>query len=65
MTRASIRAQSDDVAATLAAIAEKNPLGRMGAPEDMARTVAFLASDDAAYITGQEIMVSGGAGLAI
>ena len=49
----------------MAAIAEKNPFGRLGVPEDMARTVAFLASDDAAYITGQEIMVAGGGGLAI
>lgn len=65
MTRTSLRAQSDDVAAVMAAIAEKNPFGRLGVPEDMARTVAFLASDDAAYITGQEIMVAGGAGLAI
>ena len=36
------------------------PLGRIGAPEDIAKTVAFLGSDDAAYITGQTIAVSGG-----
>jgi NAD(P)-dependent dehydrogenase (short-subunit alcohol dehydrogenase family) len=30
----------------------------------VAATIAFLASDDAAYITGQEILVAGGAGLA-
>jgi NAD(P)-dependent dehydrogenase (short-subunit alcohol dehydrogenase family) len=65
MTRSSLRAVSDDVAGTMAAMADQNPLGRLGVPEDIARTVAFLASDDAAYITGQEIMVSGGAGLAI
>lgn len=65
MTRSSLRAVSDDVAATMAAMAEKNPFGRLGVPEDIARTVAFLASDDAAYITGQEIMVAGGSGLAI
>ena len=65
MTRTSLRAQSDDVAATMAAIAAKNPFGRLAVPEDIARTVAFLASDDAAYVTGQDIMVSGGAGLAI
>jgi len=34
-------------------------------PEDVAGTVAFLASDDAAYITGQEILVAGGAALAL
>ena len=36
------------------------PLKRMGQPTDVARVVAFLASDDAAYITGQVISVDGG-----
>ncbi len=36
------------------------PLGRMGKPEDIAETVAFLASENAAYITGQVICVDGG-----
>jgi len=36
------------------------PLKRMGEPEDYAGIVAFLASDDAGYITGQAISVSGG-----
>jgi 2-hydroxycyclohexanecarboxyl-CoA dehydrogenase len=36
------------------------PLGRLGQPEDIAGIVAFLASDEAAYITGQVISVSGG-----
>ena len=36
------------------------PLGRLGAPEDIARTVAFLCSDAASYITGQVISVDGG-----
>ena len=36
------------------------PLGRLGTPEDVARVVAFLCSDDAAYITGQVINVDGG-----
>jgi len=35
-------------------------LGRAGTPEDIAATVVFLASDSAAYITGQVIHVSGG-----
>lgn len=35
-------------------------MGRLGAPEDVAAAVAFLASDDAAYITGQVIAVDGG-----
>lgn len=37
------------------------PVGRLGMPEEIAHTVAFLASDGAAYITGQTIHVNGGA----
>jgi 3-oxoacyl-[acyl-carrier protein] reductase len=36
------------------------PLGRRGQPEDIAKAVIFLASDDAAWITGEQISVSGG-----
>ncbi len=45
----------------LRAQAEHNPMGRVGQPEDIAGAMAFLASDDAAYITGQTIAVNGGA----
>lgn len=38
----------------------KIPMGRLCTPEDVAQTAVFLASDDAAYITGQAINVSGG-----
>jgi NAD(P)-dependent dehydrogenase (short-subunit alcohol dehydrogenase family) len=37
------------------------PLGRIGQPDDIARVVAFLFSEDAAYMTGQSIPVNGGA----
>jgi 3-oxoacyl-[acyl-carrier protein] reductase len=36
------------------------PLGRMGRPEDIADVVVFLASDQARWLTGQVIKVSGG-----
>ena len=37
-----------------------SPMQKLGAPEDVARAVAFLASDEAAYITGQVLAVDGG-----
>lgn len=39
---------------------DRTPLGRVGQPTDIAPVVAFLASDDAAWITGETIFVSGG-----
>ena len=40
--------------------ASQIPLGRMGTPDDVAWAVCFLASDEAAYITGQVVAVNGG-----
>jgi len=42
------------------AIVEQTPLGRVGRPEEVAAAVLFLASDEAAYITGQVLRVNGG-----
>ena len=44
-------------------ITEQIPLKRLGEPEDIAQTVAFLASDYSSYITGQTIQVDGGLGI--
>ena len=44
----------------IAASLEKIPLKRLGAPQDIARGVAFLASDKSAYVTGAVINVNGG-----
>ena len=45
------------------AAADANPVKRVGYPEDIAAAVAFLASDEASYITGQTLYVDGGAKL--
>ena len=39
---------------------KKIPLGRGGTPEDVAGVVVFLCSEDAAYMTGQAINITGG-----
>jgi 3-oxoacyl-[acyl-carrier protein] reductase len=36
------------------------PLGQLGKPQDIAHAVAFIASPQAAYVTGQELHVNGG-----
>ena len=41
-------------------LAERQPMGRLGTPEEIARTVLFLACDDSAYMTGTEVVVDGG-----
>ena len=54
------RALGDD---KLAAFAELVPLGRIASPDEVAGVITFLASVDAAYITGAVIPVDGGLGM--
>lgn len=49
-----------DPAKLIEAFKSAIPLGRLGQPEDLANAIAFFASDDASFITGQIISVSGG-----
>lgn len=63
---AMLRASFDrlpDPAAALAANILRHPLGRLGTVEDVANAVLFLASDEAAWITGGVFPVDGGAGV--
>lgn len=46
-----------------AAYAATLPAGRMGTPEEVAAAVAFFASSDAGFVTGQRLVVDGGRGL--
>jgi 3-oxoacyl-[acyl-carrier protein] reductase len=43
-----------------AAIVSQTPLGRLGQPEDIAKVAVFLASDDAGWLTGEQVLTGGG-----
>ena len=45
------------------AFIDRQPMGRLGTPEEVASLVVFLASDEASYITGQPHLVDGGMAL--
>jgi NAD(P)-dependent dehydrogenase (short-subunit alcohol dehydrogenase family) len=52
--------QGDALAQMKAELAKNVPLGRLGDPDEIAKVVAFLASDEASYISGVELFVDGG-----
>jgi NAD(P)-dependent dehydrogenase (short-subunit alcohol dehydrogenase family) len=43
-----------------ASVTARHPIGRLGRPEELASAVAFLASDEASFITGAILAVDGG-----
>jgi 3-oxoacyl-[acyl-carrier protein] reductase len=42
------------------ALVTQTPLGRVGQPEDIAKVAVFLASDDAGWLTGEQLLAGGG-----
>ena len=61
-TNTALLAQTGDDPTTglRAALAKAIPMRREGEPDDIAGVVAFLTTDDAAYVTGQTVSVNGG-----
>lgn len=55
-----ITADADDPAATRAQMQARQPLGRFGSPQEIAGIVAYLASDEAAFVTGSNVVIDGG-----
>jgi NAD(P)-dependent dehydrogenase (short-subunit alcohol dehydrogenase family) len=54
-------AYSEEKLKELAANRKPYPLGRVGEPEDISNAVAYLASDDASFVTGITLSLDGGA----
>jgi len=55
-----VRRLVDDVGESLDALRARQPMGRLGTPEEIADAVLYLASDDAAFVTGTAFVIDGG-----
>ncbi|HST42400.1 MAG TPA: SDR family oxidoreductase [Conexibacter sp.] len=51
---------AEDPAATRAALVARQPMGRLGTAQEIAKAIAYLASDDSAFVTGTELVIDGG-----
>ena len=50
-----------DPIATLQAFNDRQPMGRMGKPSEIAQAIVFAADDEAAFMNGQDLHIDGGA----
>ncbi|WP_198663928.1 SDR family NAD(P)-dependent oxidoreductase [Jiangella endophytica] len=57
---ARLLAQAPDAAAAHAQLTARQPMGRLGQPAEVARAALYLASDDADYVTGTDLVIDGG-----
>jgi 2-keto-3-deoxy-L-fuconate dehydrogenase len=55
-----VRRLVEDVGESLDALRERQPMGRLGSTEEVAQAVLYLASDDAAFVTGSGLVIDGG-----
>lgn len=60
MVESHLRASSPDLDAAIAVAGAAHPIGHMGEPDDVAWAVVWLASDEAKFVTGSEIVIDGG-----
>ena len=52
--------EAEDPAVARAALTARQPVGRLGTPEEIAKAVLYLASDDASFVTGSAMVIDGG-----
>lgn len=55
-----LRTEQNDAAAVRAGLVSTVPMGRLGEPEEIAKAILFLASDDSSFVTGTDMAVDGG-----
>jgi NAD(P)-dependent dehydrogenase (short-subunit alcohol dehydrogenase family) len=55
-----VRRLVEDVGESIDQLTARQPMGRLGTPEEIARSIAYLASDDTAFMTGSALVIDGG-----